>query len=656
MTSRWIVGVAARGAVYGAILLGIVIAAYFIFTAAPPAQSTLWERNKIQSVTILDRNEERLAVRGAFYGEMIPLEELPDHLVEAFLAIEDRRFFSHIGLDFRGLARAAWVNFQAGSLVQGGSTITQQLAKNLFLSSERTYRRKIQELGLALWLERHLTKDEILTLYLNRIYLGAGTYGIDAAAQFYFGKSARDVTLAEAAMLAGLPKAPARYAPTSDLTLAQNRADLVLDAMVQAGYVDAASVYQAKAQPAAPIERPNRDGLQYFVDYIVQEAERLLADAPPQVPYRHGVQVPDNLVVRTTLDPGLQAIGEATLVRHLDTSGPLDDVEQGALVTLDLDGAVRAMVGGRAYGESQFNRVTQARRQPGSAFKPFVYLAALESGLTPDTLMWDEPTKVGDWTPENYSGTYRGRVSLRESLEHSLNTVAVQVSEQIGRTKVIEAARRMGIASPLAANRSLPLGTSEVSLLELSGAYLEFARQGMSAEPFALLRIETESGIVLWERPEPESQRVVEKAIAQDMTNMLYHVVQRGTGKAAQFGSWDLAGKTGTSQDWRDAWFVGYSGELLTGVWVGNDDDSPMDRVTGGGLPTRIWADFMAASHEEKNPVQLAGAQAVAVREEKEELRLYLLRLAEQFSQTLEDPRSGRPGGEKTVWEWFNWN
>jgi penicillin-binding protein 1A len=619
---------------------GGAVALYWLLTATPPTHAQLHEINRVPSVTLYDRHGERLAVRGAFHGDMLTLEEMPDYLPAAFLAIEDRRFYHHNGIDFRGLARALWVNLRAGRTVQGGSTITQQLAKNLFLTPERTLWRKIEELGYALWLERHLEKEEILALYMNRIYLGAGTYGVDAAARFYFDVSARDVTLAQAAMLAALPKAPSRFAPTSDLMLARARAETVLDALVDAGFASEGDVYAARVDPAAPMERAGLEGVQYFVDAVIAEAAR-----------HSGAPFPTDVIIHTTLDPKLQRQGEDAVVEALARDGESLDAGQAALIAMEPSGAVRAMVGGRSYGESQFNRATQARRQPGSAFKPFVYLAALEHGIRPEDVYWDEPIEVEGWAPRNYGGGFQGRVTVRQAVERSINTVAVRVSEEIGRDRAVEVAQRLGIRSPLEANRSIALGTSEVSLIELAGAYAAFAREGLAAEPHIITRIETERGEVLYERAPPEEHRVMERAHAHQMTNMLHQVMLTGTGRAARFGRWPAAGKTGTSQEWRDAWFIGYTAELVTGVWVGNDDDSPMARVAGGGLPAHIWRDFMSAAHEGRAIAALPGAHAVRDVAAHEDLRRFFNRLSSRFAEAQRDERP-RDRDRRGWWPW----
>ncbi len=570
-------------------LLGICAAfiVLMVYLATMPAldRTALLAVEREPSYTLRDTHGEVLAIRGSFYGDLVEVEDLPDHLVEAFLAIEDQRFYDHYGVDPWGLARAVVVNVQARRFVQGGSTITQQLAKNLFLSNERTLTRKLSELIYAIRLERHLSKNDILTLYLNRIYLGAGTYGVDAAARFYFGKPVRDVTLAEAAMLASLPKAPSRFAPTADLEQARARARLVLANMRSEGYITASQQQQALAQPAEPSKRPGTDNIGFFVDAVISATEDHI-----------GRPVTD-IVVETTLDLELQTLAEQAVAGVMDTQGEDRQAGEASAVTLAHDGALRAMVGGRAYAQSQFNRATQAMRQPGSAFKPFVYLTALENGVAPSEPRFDEPVQVGDWTPKNYGGVYRGRVSVAQALALSVNTVAVQLSEQVGRENVIETAYRLGIDTPIENNRAIALGAAEVTLTDLAGAYLPFARTGLAAEPYMIARISTVDGTVLYEHEAPAPERVIDRRNAIAMTQMLYRAVEEGTGGRARIEGHPVAGKTGTSQEGRDSVFVGFTGHYLTGVWVGNDDSSPTAGVTGGSLPAQIWAAMMTPAH-----------------------------------------------------------
>jgi penicillin-binding protein 1A len=552
-----------------------------------PDVSRLNEIRKKPSITLLADDGEVIATYGDLYGATVRLADLPPYLPQAVLATEDRRFYRHIGLDAIGLARAAYVNVRDWELAQGGSTITQQLAKNVFLTPARTIRRKGQEMLLALWLERNFTKEEILTLYLNRVYFGAGTYGVDAAARKFFGKSATQVTPYEAAMLAGLLRAPSHFNPMNDRKAADARARLVLQNMVAARYLTADEADAiAKGKQAAVSYAASGNPGRHFADWVVDQVSSYVGF------------VDRDLVVVTTLDTRLQAIAEAELTKLLEEKGAEHHAGQAALVALSPDGAVRAMVGGRDYGGSQFNRATQALRQPGSAFKAFVFLAGFESGFRPDSFMFDGPIKVGNWQPRNYQNDYRGDVSLREAFARSLNSVAVQLSERVGRENVVEAARRLGITAELTTGPSIALGSSGVSLLELTGAYATFANRGYGVWPRGIEQIRDRSGAVLYQREGSGPGQVVEPGPLHDMLDVMSSVVHSGTGRAAAKVGRPAAGKTGTGQDLRDAWFVGFTAELVTGVWMGNDDNSPMTKVTGGGLPTQLWRNFMVRALE----------------------------------------------------------
>jgi len=532
-------------------------------------------------VTLLDTDGGTLAAFGDLYGAPLRLDEMPPFLVQAVIATEDRRFMEHAGIDPWSLLRAALVNLREGEIRQGGSTITQQLAKNLFLTPERSIRRKVQEALLALWLEHRFTKEEILAIYLNRVYLGAGTYGVGAAAQRFFGKAARELTLYEAAMLAGLLKAPSRYNPLASPEQADRRANLVLQNMIDAGFIDAADAAVARVKERRAPALAGGSGRRYFADWVLE-----------QIPAFVGYTARD-LTVVTTLDPRLQRLAEQRVASALGSSGRAAKADQAALVALAPEGAVRAMVGGRDYRRSQFNRATQAQRQPGSAFKPFVYLAALEAGLKAGDRFRDAPVRIGDWSPRNYDDRYYGDVTLREALTRSLNSVAVRVSERVGRDKVVAVAHRLGITSKLAARPSIALGTSEVSLLELTAAYAAFANDGDGVWPYGIVEIRDDGGRILYRRAGSGPGRVVERRYVAAMNDLLRAVIAWGTGKAARLDR-PAAGKTGTSQDFRDAWFVGYTADLVAGVWVGNDDGEPMAEITGGTIPARLWRSFMA--------------------------------------------------------------
>jgi penicillin-binding protein 1A len=573
----------ARWSTVGAIWTGFIALLFLAWCAYDlPGPERLNELKRQPSVTIAAADGSLIASYGDLYGDSVRLADLPPYLPAAVLATEDRRFYSHWGVDLRGVARAIYVNAKEGDMVQGGSTITQQVAKNLFLTPERSLHRKGQEMLLALWLERTFTKDQILELYLNRVYFGAGTYGVDAAAKKYFGRSARDVTIFQAAMLAGLLKAPSRFNPFNDKDLATSRAELVIRNMVAAGQLseEEASAISESAAPSISTQASNQIG-QHFADWVIDQVSSYVGYAD------------QDLVVETTLDPALQKQAEQTLARVLAEQGPAMKASQGALVTMRPDGAVMAMVGGTDYRGSQFNRATQALRQPGSAFKAFVFLAAFENGYVPGNLFVDGPIRIGNWSPGNYNDRYYGKVTLRDAFARSLNSVAVQLSERVGRGKVIDTAHRLGITEPLDNNPAIALGVSETTLLEMTGAYATFANQGNGVWPFGIERIAARDGTVLYERQGSGPGPVASAASVRKMLDVMAATVENGTARKAKLDR-PVYGKTGTSQNFRDAWFIGLTNGLVTGVWVGNDDNAPMDKVTGGTLPVVIWHDFMA--------------------------------------------------------------
>ena len=552
-------------------------------------------------VTLLDSDGDLLARFGNLYGESLSLNQVPEHLLQAVMATEDRRFYEHSGFDIKALARAMWVNVTSGRVVQGGSTLTQQLAKNLFLTPERTFYRKWRELVLALRLELRFSKEEILAMYLNRVYLGAGTYGVDAAAQRYFGVVPAELSLRQSAVLAGLLKAPSRYAPTSNLDRSLRRADQVLVNMVDAGYLTEAQANVAKADNLGLVKRAKPRRARYFADWI-------LARLPDYI--GHTAQ---DLTVKTTLQGSAQRAAERA-VADAGKAMKAGRAGQVALVSMSPGGAVRAMVGGRDYRASQFNRATQARRQPGSAFKLFVYLAALEAGLTPDIVMRDSPIILDGWRPRNYSGGNIGHVDLRTAFAKSINTVAVKLSERVDRKRVIETARRLGVTSDIPPHPSLALGTASMRLIELTSAYAVLANDGYGLWAHGITEIRASSpngnGTILYRRQGDGPGRVVSQSAVGQMTSMLVEAIVSGTGKAARITrptARPVAGKTGTSQDFRDAWFVGYSADLVTGVWVGNDNGSAMKKVTGGGIPARLWKSYMVAAHKDLPPRPLPG-------------------------------------------------
>jgi penicillin-binding protein 1A len=528
-----------------------------------------------------------LATRGEMAGTNVALKDLPAHLPKAFIAIEDRRFYSHWGIDPMGIVRAAAANVMHRGVSQGGSTLTQQLAKNIFLTQERTLMRKLQEVELALWLEHKYSKNEILELYLNRVYFGSGAYGVEAAAQKYFGKSARNVTLAEAAMLAGLVKSPSRLAPNRNPDGAERRAQTVLSAMADAGFITEAQAKATIGNPAYAVKPAGAGTINYVADWIIDVLDDLVG------------LVDQNIVVETSIDPKLQSAAEAAIIDELAAKSVKFHVTQGALVAMTPQGAVRALVGGRNYADSQFNRAVAAKRQPGSAFKPFVFLTALEHGLTPDTVRQDSPINLKGWTPENYTKEYFGPVTLTQALSMSLNTVAVRLGLEVGAANVVRTAHRLGIASKLESNASLALGTSEVTLLELVGAYAPFANGGQSATPHVVIRIRTvEGNKTLYRRPPEMFGQVIDRRTVGMMNAMMQQTLASGTARKAEIPGWPAAGKTGTSQDFRDAWFIGYTANLVTGVWLGNDDNSPTKKATGGGLPVEVWTRFMRTAHQ----------------------------------------------------------
>ncbi len=519
------------------------------------------------------------AARGAARGEKVEIDRLPADLVHAVIAIEDRRFYSHHGIDLRGILRAASHDLRGEGGLEGASTITQQLVRISYLSPERSLRRKVQEIILALWLETRLSKDQILARYLNTAYFGAGAYGIDAAAQRYFGKKAGSLNLAELAMLAGLIRSPTQLAPTRNLDAARRRADTVLEAMVAAGYIDKPRAAAARAHPAKLAVPPETEpGQNFFVDTAESELKRL-AGSPPM-----------DLGADTTLDPRLQEAAERTVGQWLGQEGARRHVGQAALVALAPDGAVLALVGGRDYSQSQFNRAVQAQRQAGSLFKIFVYLAAFNAGYTPDSVVVDQPVTIGDWQPKNYESGYRGPVTLRTAFAQSINTVAVQLTQAVGVERVIDMAKSLGVHTDLPAVPSLALGSAEVTLLDMTAAMDAIAVDSKSIEPYTIRKIRTGTRALLYTRPDTVAERADWNRNA--LVQLLQGVVTNGTGRAARLDR-RSAGKTGTTQDYRDAWFIGFTSDIVVGAWVGNDDDSPMDGVVGGDLPAKIWHDFV---------------------------------------------------------------
>ncbi|MGJ4880651.1 MULTISPECIES: penicillin-binding protein 1A [unclassified Bradyrhizobium] len=598
--SRW--GMSIGRMFYWALVCGlwgvIALVGVVIWAGAhlPPIQS-LEIPKRPPTIEIVGYDGTMLAQRGEMAGANVALKDLPPYLPKAFIAIEDRRFYQHFGIDPIGIARAVVANILHRGVSQGGSTLTQQLAKNLFLTQERTLARKLQEAELALWLERKYSKREILELYLNRVYFGSGAYGVEAAAQRYFGKSARQVTVGEAAMLAGLVKSPSRLAPNRNPEGAAKRAQTVLAAMAEAKFITEAQAQAQIAHPSVAVKPAGAGTINYVADWIGEVLDDLVG------------QVEESIVVETTIDPKLQSVAEAAIIDELAAKSVKFNVSQGALVAMTPDGAVRAMVGGRNYADSQFNRAVTAKRQPGSAFKPFVYLTAIEQGLTPDTVRQDAPLDLKGWKPENYTREYFGPVTLTQALAMSLNTVAVRVGLEVGPKNVVRTAHRLGIASKLDPNPSIALGTSEVSMIELVGAYAPFSNGGLTVSPHVVTRIRTLDGKLLYMRQTEQPVQVIEPRNAAMMNQMMQETLISGTAKKAEIPGWIAAGKTGTSQDFRDAWFIGYTAHLVTGVWLGNDDNSPTKKATGGGLPVEVWTRFMRSAHQGVPVAALPNAQ-----------------------------------------------
>jgi penicillin-binding protein 1A len=622
----------------GLVLVFVVSLWVWIYWGLPrvPDAETIWSLNRQESVRFVDRDGETLGVRGPYYGARVHLAEIPDYVPQAFLAIEDRRFYEHEGVDRIGVLRAVLANLRAGETVQGGSTLTQQLARNLFLTPRQTVNRKLREMVLASRLERRLTKDEILELYLNRVYLGDQAYGVDAAARRFFGKPATELTLAEAAMLAGLPKAPSRSAPTESLERATARQHVVLAAMVDAGYITSEQRDEAIAQRIRVVERPAVErSLGYAFDLAVEQARAAV-----------GRDVPD-LVIHMTIDADTQRAAADSIRRRLGNRAFGRRPLQASYMALDRDGGVRALIGGTDYNTSKFNRVTQARRQPGSTFKTFVYTAALESGLDTEDVRYDEPIVIDGWRPRNYDEGYRGAVTLRTAFALSINTVAAEVANEVGAARVADVARRLGIANMPERNAFVPpsiaLGSIETTLWDMTTAFATFMDDGMRVDPHIVQRVTNSAGREIYVRPPYTPQRVLDEDVAHRMNGMMGAVVLRGTGTGARIGDRDIAGKTGTSSDWRDAWFVGYSRDFTAGVWVGHDDFTSMGRTTGGTLPAQIWADSMRVAHQGVENHPLPGIEQPAYTPAQVEMASFFDDLANAFG----DNDGGNEDGDR---------
>lgn len=610
----------------GAALIAVLSVWIWIYWGLPrvPDANALWALNRQPSVMFLDREGDIIGVRGPYYGKRVHLPELPDHVWQAFLAIEDRRFYEHEGVDRMAVLRAAFANLRAGETVQGGSTISQQLARNLFLSRTQTINRKLREMVLASRIERRLSKDEILELYLNRVYLGDQAYGVDAAARRFFDKPASELSVAEAAMLAGLPKAPSRSAPTESLERATARQHVVLEAMVQAEFITREERDAALAEPIRVARPPSSErSLGYVYDMAIEQARTL-----------SGGDTPD-LVVQLTIDRALQESATESVRTRLGNRAFGRRPLQAAFVALDREGSVRALVGGTDYSASKFNRVTQAQRQPGSAFKTFVYTAALENGLDTEDVRFDEPVVIQGWRPRNYDEGYRGAMTLRTAFALSVNTVAAEVTDEVGPDRVAEVARRLGVSSMPTASRAAPpsiaLGSIEVTLWDMTAAFSTFMDEGLRVEPHLIDAMYNSAGELLYRRPPPQGRRVLDEEIVHQMNSMMGAVVLRGTGSGARLGGRDVAGKTGTSSDWRDAWFVGYTADYTAGVWVGHDDFTPMSRVTGGSLPAAVWTDVMSVAHEGLEQHALPGIEQPRSSPRQVEMASFFDALAEAF-------------------------
>ena len=582
---------------------GVIFAGLFFshFLSSLPDVRNLMITGPSQDVTIVDDRGRMIARRGLTQGTMVRAEDLPDYVPNAFIAIEDRRFRSHMGIDPIGLTRAAIQNMINGHVVQGGSTLTQQLAKNLFLSPSRTFDRKIQEAMLALYLESRYSKNQILTLYLNRVYFGAGTFGIEAASEKFYGKHAGELSLTEAAMIAGSVKAPARYNPLSDMDAGLQRAKVVLAAMKDAGFIDANTEQMAEANRPRIVRANGTPGSGFFADWIMAHLTDYVGTTS------------EPIIVETSFDLDTQTMAERAIAQGLAAEGQRFRASQAAMVAMTPDGAVRAMVGGKDYGTSGgFNRATDAVRQPGSAFKAFVYLTALEHGHSIAEMVNDGPVDIHGWKPTDFEGHFKGHIPLMEAFADSSNSVSAQLTNEVGPREVVRTARRLGIVSPLSAVASLALGTSGVTPLELTGAYATFANGGNGVQPFGVVRIKTRSGRILYDHRPSATGAVMSADDDNQMTQLMLAVTDHGTGKSARLEDRPTAGKTGTTQDFHDAWFVGFTADLVCGVWVGNDNNAPMIKATGGTLPAHLFHAFMTDAEQGLPARPLTGMALVA--------------------------------------------
>lgn len=612
-------------------LISFVMARRYLLDGLPelPTKQSMWGKNLQPNITLLDKDGVIIGHRGPFYGRPLKLSEMPPWLPDAFLAIEDQRFWEHKGIDRKAIFRALVENSKAGRKVQGGSTLTQQLVKNMVLTREKTYKRKFQEMWLAYKMEQLLSKQEILELYLNRIDLGNRAFGVEAASQRLFGKSAQDISLSEAAVLAAIPKAPTTYDPVKNPAASADRTRLVLQSMMMQGKISPREMQDAGLKPARLKIGENgyldEQHLGHVFDVVAERAKELI-----------GTNSQD-LIIRTTIDPNLQNHGLNAITTILDKFQKTKKVSDGALVSIETEtGAVRALVGGRDYNKSKFNRATQALRQPGSSFKAFVYATALEAGFTPGTVRIDQPITIGsgetEWSPKNYTRRYRGPLTLREALKLSINTVAAQVGAEVGPDKIVGLAHRFGITTKLGANYSIALGSSEVHLIDMTSAFMVFANEGLKYPPYLIENITDTAGKNLFTHRSQAPERVYALPYARQMTGMLRDAVATGTGRGAKMGTRQVAGKTGTSQDYRDAWFIGFTADYTTGVWMGNDDNSPMKRITGGLLPVDAWKMYMIKAHKNKKPRPLKASEPLISDDETRTLISFYKDLTKSFT------------------------
>lgn len=598
--NRFLAEIGSEGMTWG---VGGAVLALVLAQGAFGETSKDWLATDEFAVTFLDRNGREIGKRGILLDDAVTLGEIPDHLIKASLATEDRRFYEHFGIDVVGTLRALIENARAGGVVQGGSSITQQLAKNLFLTNERTLDRKIREAFLALWLEVNLTKDEILKLYLDRAYMGGGAFGVAAASEYYFDKSVSTLTLAESAMLAGLYKAPTKYAPHRDLPAARARANEVLQNMVEANFLSESQILTAELNPAKVVDRGREYAPDYFLDHAFEEVQSLVKGQQRVV------------TVQTTFDLDLQKRADEAVLTHLRQFGKAKRVGQAALVSVEVNGAIRAIVGGRDYGESQFNRATNALRQPGSSFKPYVYLTAFMNGFSPKSVVRDAPISIGHWSPQNYDRRYRGNITLTNALVKSINTIPVRLTRSFGRQKVIDTAKLAGIQSQIRPDWSLPLGSSEVTVLDMASGYSSFANGGYKIKPYAVLNITASTGEEIYDRGKqgPAPERIFPEDKVKELNQILHQVVERGTGRRAQIEGVKAAGKTGTTNAYKNAWFVGYTGNFITAVWYGNDNETSTGRLTGGNLPAMTWQYYMRHAQATVEPRAIPGVEDPSV-------------------------------------------